>query len=85
MPVPGHDLLTFLSVVISLFLIGRNFFMALTSEVSKRALGPPRPLSPSVSPEAGRHFELLTGHPCVGFRGEPTLFPGWCKIMKVML
>ena len=53
--------------------------MALTSEVSKRALGPPRPLPPSVPPEAGRRFELLTGHPCVGFRGEPTLFPGWCK------
>ena len=78
MHVLGHDLLTFLSVALSLFGFGESF-MALTSKVSKRALGPPRPLPPSVSPEEGRRFELLTGHPCVGFRGEPTLFPGWCK------
>ena len=31
---------------------------------------PPRPLSPSVPAEAGPRFELLTGHPCMGFRGE---------------
>ena len=52
--VPGHDLLTFLSVI--LFWLGQSF-MALTHEVSKHARLAHRVLFfPSVPAEAGRRF-----------------------------
>ena len=42
------------------------------------ALGQQRPFSPSVPAEAGCLFAVAAGvH--VHLRGEPTLFPGWCK------
>ena len=62
--VPGHDLLTFLSVILSLFWLGESF-IALTYEVSRLVCWACQVLFPPVSLQKQAVFELLLRHPCV--------------------
>ena len=66
----------FFPVILSLFWSGGNFMAPTIWSVKTCVLGRQHPFSPSVPAEAGCLFAAAT---CVHLRGEPTLFPGWCK------
>ena len=72
----------FFPVVLSLFWLGGSFTALIIWSVKTCVLGPPI-LSPPVSlqNQVVVSCELLPGHQCIWFRGEPTLFPGWCKFL----